>query len=363
MSMSPAVRKFALTIHLTCSVGWIGAVLAYLALGVAAVTNLDAQTVRAAWTGMEVIGWWVIVPLAIASLLTGLSMSLGTHWGLFRHYWVLISLALTMLCTVVLVLHMPTVSTMAELAQHADGADLRALGGDLFHPAVGLVGLLAIAVLNVYKPAGVTPYGWRKQREQRHGLQWTTRRAPSLLLLTPVAGTHVRQSSTRFRTVAAGVGYFTLHFAEMFVAMMVGMMVFVPFRLVLTAQGYTALLDGSSIDFQAWMAAFMVAPMLTWMRVRGCSWRNGAEMSAAMLLPIAAVIVLRGLGLADTLPWLSNAEHTGMFAGMLVLMLFRREHYTSGYSFTGRPFAAAERPSSSAQRVEAEQSSARAGAR
>lgn len=31
------------------SVGWIGAVVAYLALGVAAVTSQDTQTVRAAW--------------------------------------------------------------------------------------------------------------------------------------------------------------------------------------------------------------------------------------------------------------------------------------------------------------------------
>jgi hypothetical protein len=243
--MTPGVRKFALTVHLTCSVGWIGAVLAYLALGVAAVTSPDTQTVRSAWTAMEVTGWWAIVPLAIASLLTGLVMSLGTHWGLFRHYWVLISLALTILCTVVLVLHMPTVSVTAELARNVDGADLRALGGDLFHPAVGLLVLLAVTVLNVYKPAGVTPYGWRKQHEQRNGLQRSARRATSSASLTPVAGTDMRQPSSRFSAAAEGVGYFTLHFAEMFVAMMVGMMLFVPFRFALTAQGYTALLDGS----------------------------------------------------------------------------------------------------------------------
>jgi hypothetical protein len=165
--MTPGVRKFALTVHLTCSVGWIGAVVAYLALGLAAITSPETRTVRAAWIAMDVTGWWVIVPLAVTALITGLVMSLGTHWGLFRHYWVLISLALTILCTVVLALHMPTVSAMATLAQTADGADLRALGGDLVHPAVGLLLLLAITVLNVYKPAGLTPYGWRKQREQR----------------------------------------------------------------------------------------------------------------------------------------------------------------------------------------------------
>ena len=171
MMMTPAVRKLALTTHVTVSVGWIGAVVAYLALGIAAVSSQDTQTVRAAWTAMDLTGWWVIVPLAIAALLTGVVISLGTHWGLFRHYWVVISLALTLLCTVVLVLHMPAVSRMASMARQLDGADLRALGGDLFHPSVGLLVLLAVTVLNVYKPAGVTPYGWRKQQEQRRALQ------------------------------------------------------------------------------------------------------------------------------------------------------------------------------------------------
>src|SRR5919198_6724023 len=143
MTMAPGLRKFVLAVHLTFSIGWIGAVVAYLALGVSAVTARDTQTVRAAWIAMEVTGWWAIVPLALAALLTGLVMSLGTQWGLFRHYWVLISLALTVLCTVVLVLHMPTVSAMARLAQTTEGAELRALGGDLFHPAAGLLLLLA----------------------------------------------------------------------------------------------------------------------------------------------------------------------------------------------------------------------------
>src|SRR5215207_831132 len=138
MIMMPGLRRFVLTAHLTVSVGWIGAVVAYLALGVAAATSPDAQTIRAAWIAMELTGWYVIVPLALAALVTGLVMSLGTPWGLFRHYWVLITLALTMLCTVVLLLHMPTVSATAamlremDVVQGADGAGHAGLGGDLF---------------------------------------------------------------------------------------------------------------------------------------------------------------------------------------------------------------------------------------
>jgi hypothetical protein len=168
MIMSPGLRKLALTVHLTCSVGWIGAVVAYLALGVAAVTSPDARTVRAAWMAMELTGWYAIVPLALGSLLTGLIMALGTKWGLFRHYWVVISLALTVLAVAVLLLHMPDVSSLADFAQKADAADLAGgLGGDLFHPGVGLLVLLVIQVLNVYKPRGLTPYGSRRQQEER----------------------------------------------------------------------------------------------------------------------------------------------------------------------------------------------------
>jgi hypothetical protein len=132
--MKPGLRRLALITHLTFSVGWIGAVVSYLARGVAAVTTQDGQMVRAAWTGMDLTGWYVIVPLALASLLTGLVMALGTKWGLFRHYWVLISFLLTIISTVVLLLHMPTVSSTADAARRAEGAALGELGGDLLHP-------------------------------------------------------------------------------------------------------------------------------------------------------------------------------------------------------------------------------------
>jgi hypothetical protein len=166
MTMAPGLRKLALIVHLTASVGWIGAVIAYLALNVSAILSENAETVRAAWIGMEVTGWYVIVPLAFAALLTGLVMSLGTQWGLFRHYWVLITLGLTVFCTVILLAHLRTVSAVASMAREPDSAHLGHLGGDLLHPGVGLGVLLVIMALNVYKPRGLTPYGWRKQYEE-----------------------------------------------------------------------------------------------------------------------------------------------------------------------------------------------------
>ncbi|HEX9888276.1 MAG TPA: hypothetical protein VGA69_02270 [Nitriliruptorales bacterium] len=138
---------------------------AYLALGLWAVNTTDDQSIRAAWAAMDTIGWYAIVPLASAALGTGLLMALGTRWGLFRHYWVIISLILTLIALVVLLLHMPDVTATADFAANASGDQLAALGGDLAHPAIGLALLLVVQTLNLYKPKGLTHYGRRRQRQ------------------------------------------------------------------------------------------------------------------------------------------------------------------------------------------------------
>lgn len=164
--MTPGLRKAALATHIAVSVGWIGAAAAYLVIVLAAMTSRDAATLRAAWSALDLIGWYAIVPFAATSLLTGVFMSLVTPWGLFRHYWVLISFALTCFAAVILWLHMPTVSAFARLAASTPPVEtdgLRAaLRGELLHAGVGLLVLLAIEALNVFKPQGLTAYGMRR---------------------------------------------------------------------------------------------------------------------------------------------------------------------------------------------------------
>ncbi|MGH6897166.1 MAG: hypothetical protein ACREJ5_11565 [Geminicoccaceae bacterium] len=170
MTMTPRLRKFALTAHVTSSVGFLGAVAGFLALAVAGLTSQDAQMVRAAYLAMELTTWSVIVPLSFASLLTGAVQSLGTPWGMIRHYWVLVKLVLTVLTTIVLLLQMDPIGYMARVAAETtlSSADLRGLRGSLAtHAAGGLLVLLVTTTLSVYKPRGTTRYGWRKQYEQR----------------------------------------------------------------------------------------------------------------------------------------------------------------------------------------------------
>lgn len=166
MTLSPRWRKGLLAVHVAASVGWLGAIAAYIALNVPVLVGDDEQLVRAAHLMMAPVAWYAVVPLAATSLLTGIVQSLGTPWGLFRHYWVLISLLMTLFATVILLLHLGAVDALA--ARAADPTtDPDSLRGDLFHSVGGLLVLLVPLVLNLYKPRGLTRYGWRKQQEQR----------------------------------------------------------------------------------------------------------------------------------------------------------------------------------------------------
>lgn len=164
MILGSRLRRLLVAVHLMCSVGWIGAVVAYLALALSDPATDDPTVIRAAWLGMEIVGWYAIVPLALGSLGTGVLMAALTKWGLLRHYWVLVSLVSTMLLTAVLVVHMSDVSAQADLVRTADEQHVIGMGSDIAHAVIGLVLLIGILELNIDKPRGLTKYGWRKEQ-------------------------------------------------------------------------------------------------------------------------------------------------------------------------------------------------------
>jgi hypothetical protein len=165
--MTPWLRKFVLTAHITTSVGWLGVVFGFLALAVVGLTSSGSQTVRASYLTMELLGWYALVPLSLASLLTGIVQSLGTKWGLFRHYWVLFKLLINLVDTVILLIYMRTLSYIADIAAGTTLPSDALRLSPVLHASAALLLLLVATVLSVYRPRGLTPYGWRKQLEQR----------------------------------------------------------------------------------------------------------------------------------------------------------------------------------------------------
>lgn len=168
MHLSAGARKAALVTHVVTSVGWLGAVAAFLVLAVVAVRSDDAATVRGLYVAMDVLGVGVLVPLSLASFASGLLQSLGTSWGLFRHWWVITKLAISTFATAVLLLYASTLSALGDAAASPTLTDDGVLPSTspILHAAGALVVLLIAAALSVFKPRGLTRYGWRRQQQR-----------------------------------------------------------------------------------------------------------------------------------------------------------------------------------------------------
>jgi len=158
--MTSSIRKLGLTVHIIVSVGWVGAVAAFLLLSLTALTS-NGSTSRAAYLAMDIVGRGALLPLSVGALTSGIVQSLGTKWGLFKHYWVLVKLVLTVFATGALFLHQFTaVAEAARLASDAAATfptlPLQQIGLQLRADAgLALLVLLTITAIAVYKPWGL----------------------------------------------------------------------------------------------------------------------------------------------------------------------------------------------------------------
>lgn len=168
--MSSGVRKAALISHVVCAAGWLGAVATFLALALVGLVGTDAERARAAYLAMDSVTWLAIVPLCFASLVTGLVQALGTTWGVFRHYWVVVKLLLTLVATIGLLIHTQPIAELAAAALHHTwaAAELQSTHLQLVVDAgAALVVLITATAFSVIKPRGLTRHGRRKEREER----------------------------------------------------------------------------------------------------------------------------------------------------------------------------------------------------
>src|SRR3989442_7908411 len=172
--MTATLRKLTITAHVTFSIGWLGAVAAFNVLNLAGLPSRDTEVVRGAYLSMDLNSRFVIIPMCFAALATGLLQALGTPWGLFRYYWILLKFGLAIFATFALRVHQ--FGVMAEAARRVSGAaaetlfsaDLGPLKTELVRaPSLAILLLLVAASLGVYNPWGLTRYGRRKQQERR----------------------------------------------------------------------------------------------------------------------------------------------------------------------------------------------------
>lgn len=138
--------------------------------------------------------------------------------------------------------------------------------------------------------------------------------------------------------VVAGMGAstkrFVRHYAEMVVAMLLGMAVLGPpagWAMGAAGTSWSELHTDAPALMLLGMAVTMTVPMVGWMRHRGHGWQANTEMSASMFLPTFAVIALLWAGLVEDIGVLLIVEHVAMLASMLAAMLLRRAEYSHGH--------------------------------
>lgn len=163
---SARTRKTLVVAHVVASVGWLGSVATVLGLAAAAWSSDEVNDVSAVYIASDLVGRYVLIPLAFATLGTGVLVSVASVWGLLRHYWVVAKLLITLVATAVLVLYLGTLDAIADDARAWSGGSsaLRRIGVPslLLHTSGALVLLLFATVLAVFKPRGLTRYGWRR---------------------------------------------------------------------------------------------------------------------------------------------------------------------------------------------------------
>ncbi len=146
--------------------------------------------------------------------------------------------------------------------------------------------------------------------------------------MTTLADKPVEQTTDQtLRDTAAQAGRFLLHLFEMLVAMQIGMGIFHLMLGLIRIYSDSRALEAGTALHAITMTVFMVVPMAGWMLFRGHGWRHCAEMVVAMVAPVALIGLLCQLGIDAFLPWLAGLSTPLMLLGMILAMLYRRDHY------------------------------------
>jgi hypothetical protein len=155
MNLSPSLRKLLLTVHVVTAVGVLGADLVLLTLAISGLNESAPETV---YPAARLVGVSVVLPLAIAALVTGLLIALATGWGLFKYSWVGIKLIITVLLNIAVVAAL--VPLLTKAADAANGLAEPLTDGQKLPLVIAPAAAVALLVFNVF--LGVAKPKWGK---------------------------------------------------------------------------------------------------------------------------------------------------------------------------------------------------------
>lgn len=155
--MPPRTSKAVLTTHVAFSIGWLGAVAVFLALAITGLNSDNLLLARACLLAMKISAWFVIVPFCLTALATGIIQAAWTKWGLFRYYWIVVKLFLTLGSTLLLLLHLQPINDLANAASQPTFSNTEHSShiiNLIAKAGAAILVLFFITTISIYKPWG-----------------------------------------------------------------------------------------------------------------------------------------------------------------------------------------------------------------
>ena len=177
-------KRWLLSIHLLCTVAWLGAGLCSLIFNITALITSNPHLLNAAYVFAGILDKAILRGGAVGALVTGILLSMLTQWGLMRFYWIIVKEIVSILCIVI---------GFIISGWNADAISLTAMQGlDALHNPLfitnrtmmfagiffQLISLSGVIVISVFKPWG------QRKRPGQHRFQKTE----NLVLSRPSIG-------------------------------------------------------------------------------------------------------------------------------------------------------------------------------
>ena len=145
-TLRPRTRRVILVMHIIFSVSLLGDSAGFLAVAIRSATISDPQLAAESYKILNVFSLFFGIPLVCASLITGLTLGVGSKWGVFRYPWVITKLLLNISVALVGTFVIgPAENALLEGATDGEGMLIAGASWDV-------AALATATVLSVFKP-------------------------------------------------------------------------------------------------------------------------------------------------------------------------------------------------------------------
>ncbi|WP_077324373.1 hypothetical protein [Virgibacillus siamensis] len=157
MKLSVKAKRWLLTAHILFSAIMFGNMVTFLILSITVASTNDGNLIESCYRIMHVLSSTSVKASTIATIITGILLSVLTKWGLFQFYWLIVKEVLTLMPLGLNLwgMYYWTMDAFRIMQTSQDRAALFMVQTELWSGIIiQMLSLILIFVLSVFKPWG-----------------------------------------------------------------------------------------------------------------------------------------------------------------------------------------------------------------